>query len=130
MTKYNTSYDPPAPIAKIALKNIESSERLPDIEMVLDTGSDITILPKSAIDKLRVKPAGINKYRLVGFDGNIVESEIYCLQVSFLGKRFTGNYCAIEDSKGILGRDLLNEISILFDGPNLEWDEIQSSHQK
>ncbi len=59
MTKYNDNYDPPAPTAKIALKKIHNSERLRDIEMILDTGSDITILPQSVIDKLDIEPSAI-----------------------------------------------------------------------
>lgn len=42
----------------------------------------------------------------------------------FLGKRFTGKYCVVDDEIGILGRDILNQVSILFDGLNLTWHEI------
>lgn len=130
MTKYNDHYDPPAPTAKIALKKIESRKRLSEIEMILDTGSDITILPQSVIDKLEIEPSSDQKYVLVGFDGSIMRSKIYNLQLIFLGKRFTGNYCSIDDHIGIIGRDILNQIAVLFDGPNSEWDEIQHLQQK
>ena len=126
MTKFDISYDPPALIAKIALRTIESGERSQDVEMLVDTGSDITLLPRARLDELGIKPSG-KEYELVGFDGHIIKSEIYYLQVILLGKRFTGNYCAVNGSAGILGRDILNQITILLDGPNLEWDEIQSS---
>ena len=124
MTKYDVAYDPPAPIAKVALKKIDSKERLSGVEVFLDTGSDITLLPRKALDNLKFNPSTIEKYSLIGFDGTIVESEIYELQIDFLGRRFTGKYCAVDDSVGILGRDVLNQVAILFDGPNSEWDEI------
>lgn len=124
MTKYSVSYDPPAPIAKVSLKKIESKERLSGIEVLLDTGSDITLLPKEALNKLKFEPSTIEKYSLVGFDGTMVESEVYELQIDFLGRRFTGKYCSVDDIVGILGRDVLNQVSVLFDGPNSEWDEI------
>lgn len=126
MTKFDLAYDLPAPIAKIAIKTIESVERLRDVKMLLDTGSDITLLPKSNLLKLGIEPSD-KTYELVGFDGHTIKSEIYHLQVIFLGKRFTGNYCAVDDVVGILGRDILNQITIIFDGPSLEWDEVQSS---
>jgi hypothetical protein len=69
MTKYNTSYDPPAPTANITLKKIESSERMRDIEMILDTGSDITLLPNAILAEFGIEPSGKEKYELVGFDG-------------------------------------------------------------
>ncbi len=129
MTKFDASYDPPAPIEKIAIKTSESGERLRDVKMLLDTGSDITLLPKTNLLELGIEPSD-KTFELIGFDGHIIKSEIYHLQVIFLGKRFTGNYCAIDDVVGILGRDILNQITIIFDGPGLEWEEIQSTSLK
>ncbi len=130
MMKFDRSYDPPAPIAKIAIRTTESGKRLRDLEMLLDTGSDITLVPKERLHELGIAPSDKKEYELVGFDGRIIKSEIYHLQVIFLGKRFIGNYCAVDNPVGILGRDILNQITILLDGPNLEWDEIQTSSLK
>lgn len=125
MTKFDLSFDPPAPITKIAIRIIESGERLRDVKMLLDTGSDITLLPQASINALGIEPSEIKEYKLIGFDGHITKSKIFHLQVIFNGKRFTGNFCAIDDAVGIIGRDILNQITILYDGPNLEWDEVQ-----
>lgn len=125
MTKFDPSYEPPAPTTKIILRNIATGERLRNIDMLLDTGADITLLPKSYIETLEIKPSENQKYELTGFDGSIVLAEIFYLQIIFLGKRFTGNYCVVDSRTGVLGRDILNQISLLFDGPNLEWDEIR-----
>jgi predicted aspartyl protease len=130
MMKFDLSYDPPAPIAKIAIRTTESGKRLRDLEMLLDTGSDITLLSKERLHELGIAPSNKKEYELVGFDGRIIKSEIYHLQVIFLGKRFIGNYCAVDNPVGILGRDILNQITILLDGPNLEWDEIQTPSLK
>ncbi len=51
------------------------------------------------------------------------------LQIVFQGKRFTGEFCLIDDEIGVLGRDVLNQVSILLDGPNLVWDVIESKNQ-
>jgi len=122
MTSYDESFNPPAPIAKIALRNVETGERVKDVSVFLDTGADISLLPTSAIGKLQIEPSG-EKVNLLGFDDSQSRSEIYHLQVIFLGKRITGDYCAIDDEIGILGRDVLNEFSVTFDGKNLEWKE-------
>lgn len=122
MTKYDETFDPPAPFAKIALRNIATGERIEDISVLLDTGADISLLPLSAIEKLHIEPSG-EKVKLVGFNESENISDGYALQVIFLGKRLTGDYCAINDEVGILGRDVLNRFSIIFDGRNLEWRE-------
>ena len=122
MTKYDNSSEPPAPIAQITLRNIETGERLRNISALLDTGADISLLPLSAVKALQIEPL-TEKIKLVGFDNSNDIFEIYELQVIFLGNRFTGKYCVIEDEVGIIGRDILNQVSILFDGINLEWEE-------
>lgn len=122
MTRYNESYEPPAPLAKIVLRNIETGERVKDISVLLDTGADVSLLPASAIEKLQIEPSG-EKVKLVGFDESENIADVYALQIIFLGKRLTGDYCAIDDETGILGRDVLNQFSIIFDGKSLEWKE-------
>ncbi len=122
MTKYDKSMEPPAPIAEISLRNIETGERLGNVFALLDTGADISLLPLSAIEKLQIKASG-KQVNLIGFDESQSAADVYSLQVIFLGKRLTGDYCAIDGEIGILGRDVLNDFSIIFDGINLEWKE-------
>ncbi len=119
--KYDESFEPPAPIAKIAARNVKTGERARDISVLLDTGSDVSLLPKSVLGSLGISPLPNESYRLEGFNGSQTSAEVFYLQVVFLGNRFTGKYCVNDDDIGILGRDVLNEFAILFDGKNLEW---------
>ncbi len=93
--------------------------------MVLDTGADISLLPRSVLEEMGIEPSG-KKFLLIGFDGSSIESDIYELQVILLGKRFEGAYSAIEEPVGIIGRDILNQLVLLFDGPELQWSEVTS----
>jgi len=124
MTKYDESFEPPAPTAKIAVRNIETGERIKDVLVLLDTGSDISLLPRSSVKSLKLEPLQDESFRLEGFDGSQTSAEVFYLQVIFSGKRFTGKYCVINDEIGILGRDILNQFSILYNGLNLTWQEI------
>lgn len=122
MNKYDESFDPPAPVAVVALRNIETGERTESVDVQLDTGADVLLLPLRAIEQLNIEPSGA-PVRLVGFNDSESVSDVYNLQIIFLGKKLTGDYCAIDAEIGVLGRDVLNEFSIIFDGKNLEWKE-------
>ena len=95
--------------------------------MLLDTGADVSLLPSSSVKTSDLAAASSNTYRLVGFDGSSHLFQSIELQIVFIRKRFTGKFCLIDDEIGILGRDVLNQLSIIFDGPNLEWDILNSS---
>jgi predicted aspartyl protease len=118
--KYDESFDPPAPIAEIVLRNAQTGAQSAKIKMLLDTGADISLLPLKIIEQTKIEAAN-ETINLFGFDENQTVAEIYHLQIIFLGKKISGNYCAVNDETGILGRDVLNEFSILFNGKKLEW---------
>jgi hypothetical protein len=40
------------------------------------------------------------------------------------GHTFRGRYLVTDDDAGIVGRDILNEISVLFDGPQRQWSQM------
>jgi hypothetical protein len=41
-----------------------------------------------------------------------------------LGKVFRGLYLLTEDVRGVAGRDVLNHLAVILDGPRLRWDTI------
>jgi hypothetical protein len=106
--KYDETFDPPAPVAEIVLRNMQTGERSEQIKMLLDTGADISLLPLKSIELLKIE-ATTETVNLLGFDESRSVAEIYNFQIIFLGQRVSGNYCAIDDEIGILGRDVLND---------------------
>ena len=47
MPVYDDSrFDPPAPVARVSLRNPESLETVSDITMVIDTGADMTLFQR------------------------------------------------------------------------------------
>lgn len=120
MTKYDASFDPPAPVGEIVLQNIATGEKIGKIQALLDTGADVSLLPIQGNENLNIEPSG-EKVNLVGFDESQSFSNAYKLQIIFLGRRISGEFCAINNEIGIIGRDVLNEFSIVFDGVSLEW---------
>jgi predicted aspartyl protease len=59
-------HDPPAPIAHVIIRGIDSHASVPDVHLLLDTGADITLLPRAAVEKLGVKPLSGIEYKLLG----------------------------------------------------------------
>ena len=62
MMKYDEAFEPPAPIAKVALRKIETGARTKDVSLLLDTGSDISLLPLSAVKSLKIEPLRERKF--------------------------------------------------------------------
>jgi aspartyl protease len=124
MPNYDTSrYDPPAPVAEVLLRNRDDASQTTAVIVLLDTGADVTLLPRSVADELGLQAAtGIN-YELVGFDGRRTNANAVQLELLFLNKIFRGYFLLIDDDWGILGRDVLDRIVLLLDGPRHQWQQ-------
>ena len=85
-----TRFDPPAPLAQVTLRHPGNGATRLDVPMLLDSGADVTLIPKTVIELL---------------GATIVPGR------------------QMDRAWGILGRNVLNAIPILLDGPHLEWDE-------
>jgi len=115
-------YDPPAPIAQVSLRAANGST-VADIILLLDTGADTTLLPRSAIARLGINPDPALAYDLIGFNGTHSAAQAVDLDMIFLQKVFRGRYLLIDGDRGILGRDVLASVILLFNGPGHEWSQ-------
>lgn len=125
MPRYESAgYDPPAPVARVGLRSFSGDATVvSDVLMLIDTGADITLLPRSAVDRLGVMPQSGTQYELIGFDGTRRVADAVDLDMMLLNKRFRGRYLLTDAAVGIIGRDVLASLRILFDGPQQEWNE-------
>ena len=64
----------PAPVARVVVRHPEREQSVGDVPMLIDSGADATLLPRSAATSLGLEGTG-ERYQLVGFDGTISESE-------------------------------------------------------
>jgi len=114
-------FDPPAPLAAVGLLAQDRRKGISDVAMLIDSGADVTLLPASAVGQLDLETDSRHGYELVGFDGTKSTAKAVQCGLVFLGHVFWGTYLVIDDPCGILGRDVLNHVSLLLDGPNLNW---------
>jgi len=91
--------------------------------MQIDSGADVTLIPRSAASRVRVSPIPDLSYEIAGFNGEISSAAVVELEMVFLSRAFRGRFLLTEDATGILGRDVLNHLALLLDGPRLMWCE-------
>jgi hypothetical protein len=91
--------------------------------MSIDSASDMTLLPASCVSQLAVKPDRKLRYEITAFDGVKSDSAVVTCEVVFLGRAFRGEYGVVQTDDGILGRDILNHLVLVLDGPRLTWRE-------
>jgi len=124
MPRYDASrYNPPAPVAFVSLQR-SGGQPLHDVPLLIDTGADVTLIPRWAVARVGGTPEASMKYEVFGFDGNRSLAEAVDLEMIFLNKIFRGRYLLTEEEHGILGRDILMILRLLFDGPAQEWSEM------
>jgi hypothetical protein len=124
MPDYEAShFGPPAPVAHVELRNPLNGSKAADVLLLLDTGADVTLLPRSAVERLGITPLPDQRYELVGFDGSRSFAPAVMLDMLFLKRAFRGRYLLTSEERGILGRDILNLLSLLLDGPRQQWSE-------
>ncbi|MCW3132815.1 MAG: aspartyl protease family protein [Methanophagales archaeon] len=124
MPAYDSAmFDPPAPVARVILRNPGNGATWSDVPMLLDSGADVTLIPQTSIDRLGLTVAPDKYYELIGFDGSVSLASVVQLELIFLNRVFRGQFLLIDQKWGILGRNILNAISLLLDGPRLIWIE-------
>ena len=123
MTPYDgQQYQPPAPVAALTLRTLDGRNvTVADVLAVLDTGADVTLVPRWAVEQLGLIPQADESVKLAWFDGTTRAAESVELEASFQGGRFQGRYALVDQPHGIVGRNLLNHFRLLFDGPAKTW---------
>ena len=114
-------FDPPAPLALVTVLSDPPGVVIHDVPMLLDTGADVSLLPRSHVASL-VSPDA-QQYELEAFDGTKSTAPAVTAELRLLGKSFRGQFLLIEGWHGVLGRNVLNNLSLLFDGPSRRWKQ-------
>jgi predicted aspartyl protease len=124
MPAYEThGFQPPAPVAFIEVGSQQSGQVVSQVPMLLDTGADVTLLPRLPLEELLQSVPSTGQYELESFDGTKSSATAVKLEVEFLGKKFRGQFLLTEGSVGVIGRNILNLLRLTFDGPGLNWQE-------
>lgn len=114
---------PPAPAALVTLRNPTNNTVAADVPMLLDSGADATMVPERIVASLGIDTSMSPQFEVVGVEGTPLVAKAVSLELLFLGRRFRGEFLLTPDDCGILGRNILNRVPLLLDGPKLTWEE-------
>ncbi len=115
---YDTSLSPPAPFLPVRLASLADHSESITVQARLDTGADLIAIPAALIERLRLVPAG--EIEVEGYDGRRTTLRAYDVnlqidQLSVAGLLVIG----FAEDHVLLGRDVLNRLRVLLDGPAL-----------
>ena len=116
-------FDPPAPLALVTVKSDQLGIVIHDVPMLLDTGADVSLLPRARVAALAFPDA--KQYELEAFDGTRSTAPAITAELQLLGKSFRGQFLVIDGWHGVLGRNVLNNLALVFDGPSRAWRELR-----
>jgi predicted aspartyl protease len=113
-------FSPPAAVASVRVVSLETSGSEDGVPMLIDTGADVSVLPKHVSDVLAL-PTADPAFELMAFDNTVSACATVLAAIVFQGRRYRGKYVVIDQEYGVLGRDILNHVALILDGPNLQW---------
>ncbi len=116
-------FNPPAPLARVTLRASGDVGAVTDVPMLIDSGADVTLVPQQSIAQLGVTVDPDATYEVKSFDGRKSIAHVASLELIFLRRVFRGRFLIGNQECGVVGRDVLNHVAVLLDGPQLAWDE-------
>lgn len=117
-----TEFRPPAPVALVTVRAPKSGAIVEQVKMLLDTGADVSLLPRDLVAGIVDAGQNEGQYELEAFDGSRSLAPAARLEIQLLGKSFRGQFLLVDGSHGILGRNILNSLALTLDGPAQSWD--------
>ena len=114
-------FAPPAPVAKVIVRTLDHVDCVSDVTMLIDSGADVTLIPRVCADRLNLVGEIETGFLLQGCWGGATAAKAVDAELVFLGRNFRGRFPIIDEEYGILGRNVLNHLSLLLDGPRLNW---------
>ena len=117
--QYLAQIRPPAPFIYVAIRNPITGAAQLDVTAQRDTAADRTVIPASLVTSLVLPQIGA--IAIGGVGGIVLSMPSYPIEVSIhqLGVVNVEVVASSEENWILLGRDVLNTLRVLLDGPQL-----------
>jgi predicted aspartyl protease len=118
----STRFAPPAPVALVKLSSPATGMTKSDVPMLIDTGADVTLLPEAVVKELGLLEQSEQRYELIGLGKISSSSPAVVAEMIFADYIFRGQFLLVDQEWGIIGRNVLNLLTLVFDGPQRIWE--------
>ena len=112
---YDSSYEPPAPVVRVLI-SAPGHGRQVAATALLDTGADCTLLPAAIVRALTLPQ--VDWLRVAAVGGPPVQAPVYAAELVVGQRRSLARVVAF-GGEPLLGRDWLNHLRLILDGPAL-----------
>lgn len=113
---YEAAEQPPAPYLDLETRPAFQAVSFVPQRAKLDSGASMTVIPSSLVDQWKLIPIGTVIVR--GYDGQVSTRPTYLVDLTIGNRRFTQVEVTLSPRTNVLlGRDVLNQLRITFDGP-------------
>lgn len=112
--EYDNSYTPSMPVVDVVISRFEDETGI-EIEAIIDTGSDASMIPLNVLRRLKVRKAGQQRINDLSGISRFVNTYPVCVRLA--GQLVRINALSDRNNRPMLiGRDILNYFSITLDG--------------
>ncbi len=116
--RYNEQLSPPAPFVFLTLSNPLEPLSIDRVPAQLDTGADRTLIPQELVDLLQLDDA--RQIPIGGLGGEVMLLKTYLVKIAI--HDFEPVVIEVVADRRepliLLGRDILNNVKLVLDGPN------------
>ena len=114
---YDETISPALPVVEIEIEGYEANHQRQRVKVIVDSGSDGTALPRSAL----IASGAIlrDTVRMRGVTGASRQVDRYLTKI-YIGDRIIRGIFAVAistDDEALLGRDVLNDLAVTLNGP-------------
>lgn len=113
---YDKRYNPPAPVIELTVSSLGRKEGV-SCEVLVDPGVNMTCIPEKIIESLGLSPLRTSQVR--DYLGHTSPLPVYPVNISFLTFNMEVEVLPIKSKVGLIGRDILNQMTITLDGRKL-----------
>lgn len=113
---YSSLYHPPAPMLELELSWSERKDSTVRINALIDSGSDVTLIPRVYLKQVGARRAG--EARVRGLFGERQLAAAYYVNIQIGASQLEGmRVVGVDDlSEALIGRDILNHLIVTMNG--------------
>jgi hypothetical protein len=116
--QYVTDFAPPAPFVQVVVRKPNTDQASTDVPAQLDCAADRTVIPGRLVDDLEL--TSVRQIMVEGLGGAVhtLEAFVVHIQIHDLPAISVEVVAHEDESYVLLGRDVLNRLRVVLDGPN------------